>query len=284
MDSNFYIYVYLDNRKIGVWEFKDIVFKNKPFYIGKGKCRRINHHLQPKSLSKSTIKSNTINKIIKDTGELPIHYKVFENLTFEESNIIEIEMIKHFGRIDNNTGILTNMTDGGEGFKNMVFSINTKKKMSESSKGTKTYSNNGMSKIVEQYTLDGILINVFQSLREASEKNNVDFKNISSCCRGKTKSAYGYIWKYVGKSYNPQIKIQANDRKKKVYQYTLNGEFIKEFESETFARKITKISHISAVCLGQLNFAGGYQWRYEKFDKLLPLTSDKTKNIFRYIK
>lgn len=282
MENEHYIYVYLDNRKPGMWSYNGINFNHQPFYVGKGKHGRLKQHLQPKRLSDNSIKSNTINKIISETNELPIHYKIYDGLSFDEANRIEIDMIKHFGRVDLNTGILTNMTDGGEGFKNIIFTEVTRKKMSESAIGVKTYSNNGMSKVVEQYTLDGVLLNTYNSLREAAETNGFCLKNISSCCRGKSKTASGFIWKYVGKSYKPTIKAEVKDKRKKVYQYDLDGNYITYFDSVSIAEKLTGINHISSVCLGRLNFAGGYQWRFYKSDKIDPLTLDKTKNLNRY--
>lgn len=285
MENTFYIYVYLDNRKEGIWVYDDIIFNYQPFYIGKGKRYRINHHLQPNNLKKNTIKNNYIHSIIKNTGELPIHYKIFENLSFDDANLIETKIIEHFGRINLGNGILTNMTDGGEGFKNMVFTEETKEKMSNIAKGTKTYDKNGMSKIVEKYDLEGNFLERFNSLREAAESIGKDFKNISTCCRGITKSAYGFIWKYVGKSYKPTIKnVVSIEKRKKVFQYDMDGNFIQEYESQSCASRMTGIKHISGVCLGKLNFSGGYQWRYEKYDKLPPITFEKTKNIARYKK
>lgn len=56
-----------------------------------------------------------------------------------------------------------------------------------------------ISKPIIQYDLDGNLIQEFPSIIEAcvvlfndTSKN----PNITKCCQGKTKSAYGYIWKY----------------------------------------------------------------------------------------
>lgn len=285
MEDIFYIYVYLDNRKEGYWEFSGTTFNYQPFYIGKGKKNRIKNHLQPKSLNDNSIKSNTIRSITKETNELPLHYKVFENLTYEEANNIEINMIKHFGRINLKNGILSNMTDGGEGFKNMIITDETRLKMSNTAKGTKTYDRNGMSKIVEKYDLNGNFIESYNSLREAAESIGQSFKNISSCCRGKSKTAYGYVWKYAGKSYKPEFKKNENkENRKKVYQYDLDGNFLREYNSMCEAENLTGIRHISCVCLGKLNFSGGYQWRYEKEDFLPPLTFEKTKNIKRYVK
>ena len=284
MENNFYVYVYLDNRFPEEWNYNEIVFEYRPFYVGKGRRYRINHHLQNKSLSPNTIKNNTIKSIIRETGELPLHYKIFENLSFDEANQIETNMIKYFGRINTKTGILSNMTDGGEGFKNMIITEESKRLMSKKAMGTKTYSNNGMSKIVEKYDLNNNLLEIYSSLREAAEKHKVDFKNISSCCRGVSKTAYGFKWKYAGKSYSPQIKSESLNRRKKVYQYDLDGVFINEFKSISDAEKATKIRHISCACLGKLNFAGGYQWRFEKENSLDPITYEKTYNIRRYRK
>lgn len=53
------------------------------------------------------------------------------------------------------------------------------------------------SKKVLQYDLKGNFIKEYNSLREATEKNNIkSISNISLCCNGKYKQAGGYIWKY----------------------------------------------------------------------------------------
>lgn len=285
MERESYIYVYLDNRKPGKWIYKEIEFDFQPFYVGKGKRFRINHHLHPAQLNKNTIKNNIIKAIIKETGVLPFHYKIYEGLTFEESNEIEMDIILHFGRINLSNGILSNMTDGGEGFRNIIITDESKVNMSRSAKNhDRSHGNNGMSKIVEKFDLDDNFLERFNSLREAAESINKDFKNISSCCRGKSKSAYGFKWKYIGKSYNPPIKSESIEKRKKVYQYDLEGNYINEYESQSEASRITKINHISCVCLGKLNFSGGYQWRYEKSNKINPITFELTRNITRYKK
>ncbi len=279
----FYVYAYLDPRKQYHYIYDDLIFNYEPFYIGKGKNDRSKSHLQAHILKNNSIKSNKILKI-KKLGLEPIVVILKNNLSYESGIELEINLIKFFGRIDNKTGILTNMTDGGEGFKNVIFTKQTKKKMSLKAIGTKTYANNGMSKKVGKYDLEGNLLEEYSSLRDASEKNNLCMKNISSCAREVSKTAGGFIWKYLGKSYQPKIVVENKDRRKKVYQYDFEGNFIKEWESMSQAEKETKIRHISCVCLGRLNFSGGYQWRYEKFDKIEKLTFEKTKNITRYEK
>ena len=54
-------------------------------------------------------------------------------------------------------------------------------------------------KPIEQYTLDGELINIFTSSAEAGEflgKGRRTNTHIINCCKGKIPTAYGYKWKY----------------------------------------------------------------------------------------
>lgn len=50
--------------------------------------------------------------------------------------------------------------------------------------------------VVEQYTMDGILINKYTNVFEASRKTNINYHSIYACCHGKCKSGYNYLWKY----------------------------------------------------------------------------------------
>lgn len=61
---------------------------------------------------------------------------------------------------------------------------------------------------------------------------------------------------------------------KKVYQYTLKGEYVKEFISCSEAGRSGdgfSQANISSACRGIITYAYGYQWRYEKKTKLEPL-------------
>ena len=52
---------------------------------------------------------------------------------------------------------------------------------------------------VRQYTLEGTFIREFESSRSASNELKICFRNIQSCAAGKSKSAGGFVWKYVRK-------------------------------------------------------------------------------------
>lgn len=54
-----------------------------------------------------------------------------------------------------------------------------------------------LSKPVGQYTLDGKLIKVWQSAHEVQRQLGFTPSSICEVARGKRKTAYGYIWKYI---------------------------------------------------------------------------------------
>lgn len=64
-------------------------------------------------------------------------------------------------------------------------SINNFKKASEMNKKT-----------IYKYTLDGKLVGVYKSVKDAGESVGAFPQNISSCCRGKCKQIKGYKWSF----------------------------------------------------------------------------------------
>lgn len=69
----------------------------------------------------------------------------------------------------------------------------TKEKLSVMFKGKPNYNKR---KPILQYTLDGVLVKEWSSGREIYQTIGFSQGNISSCCSGALKSAYGFIWKY----------------------------------------------------------------------------------------
>lgn len=64
--------------------------------------------------------------------------------------------------------------------------------------GTRTERvSRSLSKLVLQFTKNGEFIRKWQSTRQIERELGFSIGNISGCCKGKRKSAYGYIWTYV---------------------------------------------------------------------------------------
>ena len=88
----YYVYAYIRNND------STIAKKGTPYYIGKGIRGRAwdNHHFN----------------IPKDSTRIIV---LESNLTELGALALERRLIRWFGRLDNNTGILRNKTDGGDG-------------------------------------------------------------------------------------------------------------------------------------------------------------------------
>ena len=62
---------------------------------------------------------------------------------------------------------------------------------------SKKMTNGKLSKSVLQYDIQGTLIKQYPSTKEVEREAGYANTNISACCRGERKQAYGYIWKYA---------------------------------------------------------------------------------------
>lgn len=111
----FYVYVYLDPRKIGRYQYDNFLFTYEPFYVGKGKEERYLTHLQSTHLNKKSYKSNKIKKIIAEGYTMKKYIQKFDCATEEQAFELEKRLISLIGRYDLRKGPLTNLTDGGEG-------------------------------------------------------------------------------------------------------------------------------------------------------------------------
>ena len=61
---------------------------------------------------------------------------------------------------------------------------------------TKKHINGKKSKAVLQFTLDGILIKEYASIRQVERETGFNHSCIGACCKGKIRQSYGYKWQY----------------------------------------------------------------------------------------
>lgn len=98
---------------------------NQIFYIGIGKTI---------ARSKSKKSRNKHWHHIVDKVGYTIEI-LHNNITWDEACVLEMNYIKQYGRQDLGTGILVNMTDGGDGSVNVIVTEESRNKMSKVHKG-----------------------------------------------------------------------------------------------------------------------------------------------------
>lgn len=121
-------------------------------------------------------------------------------------------------------------------------------------------------KKVYKYDLEGNFVEEYSSLTEASEKNNINLKNISDCCRGKMVTSNNFMWFYDYKgqkteSRSNRIKKDSKGVKIKAYK---NGVYIDTFNSISEAGNKLDIcySSIQKILKNKKEIKGYY---FEKF-------------------
>lgn len=203
-----YIYVYLDPRKPGKYKYNSYCFNYEPFYIGKGSNKRMYDHLKGNKHNKHL--ERKIRKIQKECNYDPYINLYKDMLNEETSFILERDMIKSIGRMNLKTGPLCNLTDGGEGLKGYIPTIECKrrnseshigilqsdetrkkksislsgKKFSESHKKEIGKSHSKFWKIIDPF---GQIFNIF-NLREFCRNNNLDQSKMCAVSLGKRKT------------------------------------------------------------------------------------------------
>ncbi len=130
--NEFYVYVYLDPRKPGNYEYESICFLYEPFYIGKGKGKRCYDHITNiTDNDRNTIKVGKIKNILSE-GVSPIILKHSQNIIESDAFVIEKKLISEIGTIAIINGIkrgcLSNMTAGGEGTSGFTFKMSEEHK------------------------------------------------------------------------------------------------------------------------------------------------------------
>ena len=169
---------------------------NKVFYVGIGNdYRPYNQHNRNKWWYNIINKTDYIVEILA------------KNLTLDDAKELEILLIKEYGRKDINSGILTNLTDGGEGNQGWSPSIETREKMRQNNLGKtmleksrekcriagKKGSEAWMKKVICTKTGQ-----TWNSITDCANFLNIKNKTLSMYLNGKRKNITTIIYQHNG--------------------------------------------------------------------------------------
>lgn len=158
----------------------------------------------------------------------------------------------------------------------------TRKKISEAGKGRKVSQkckdlaskrfkgNKYRAKPIIQYDLNGKFIRTWDCAKDVEKEIGIHHSNIGKCCTGNMKSAGEYQWRYDKGNYDNIDPMEINDRRIKIYQYGLDGYYIKTWDSLFEINKELgyATSNIGKCCKGKIYSAYGYRWSKDYKDNL----------------
>lgn len=211
------------------------IFPNKKMYIGITQQDVYKRWKRGKGYEKQKCVYSAIKKYGWDNIK---HIILFDNLTKNEAETKEIELIRIFktnnrcfgynianggncsGTVSDETKAKISKAHKGKHYyqgywKGKKLSDEHRKKLSLSHKGQKSIITETTKKKISK-TLQGHEVTyetrkkiakpvicietgkIYYSAREASKQTNVQYKNISSVCNKKRKTAGGYHWEFIG--------------------------------------------------------------------------------------
>lgn len=203
------------------------------------------------------------------------HIVLWDDMSLEEACKYEEAMIFLFKF----SGISYNITAGGEGHlgvplteeqkeklrnihKGKHFSEEHRKRLSEAQKK----SSHRRKKVYAFNELTGELIKEYDSIAEASRNLNLSDSNISEAAAGINRTSGGYVWGYSPNVDKTRLKhpIERKTRRKKIFCYDLNGNFIGEYECAYDAADKVQGNYkaIHSCCAKKRITYKGYIWRY----------------------
>lgn len=125
------------------------------------------------------------------------------------------------------------------------------------------------SRPISQYDLKGRYIRDWNSVKEAEDQLGI--RRILNALNGRNKSAGGFQWKYKDSSKEiTEYKQNRIYKGRHVFQYDVEGNFIKEWNSYLQAAKSLDIphQHIMRVLRGERKMTRGFIFKYEYTDSI----------------
>lgn len=196
------------------------------------------------------------------------HEILYRGLTKEQAEEKEMLLIALYQSNDFRYGY--NLSNGGQCSETMT--DRTKRLLSESRKGKpvehfERYLS-GKRRGVIQYSLSMEMIREFESATEAERETGALRGAITKACDGRGYTAKGYIWRWTQDDESTCAK-DVSEKLNKINQYDLDGNFIKQWNSNTEATNYygLPVGSISKACKGIRKSAGGFIWEYTEEPK-----------------
>lgn len=254
--------------------------KDEPFYIGIGTKKRGNTDIQVYIRAYSRYDRNEIWKRIVNKSS----YKVEIILESNSKSFIkskEIEFIGLYGRIDLKTGILSNMTNGGDGSsqkskESYEAELNTRKKngsyyrsldrfrkwVNETVKGK---DNIYVSKKAYIYDLSGKFISEFRTMTLCANYVGITRSLVCKYCRDKiSHSSYMFSDVFWGYNVNPsRFKLINWTHKRKLVKFSRNWEMLEIYKNTKIAGIINGFDHrnLSFIINRKIKYRQ-HNWRF----------------------
>lgn len=118
---------------------------------------------------------------------------------------------------------------------------------------------------IMQYSLDGVLLNEFDSVDQISILLDINKKQIANAiCSGSKTQGY-----YFTKKNDIDYILNNKKIKFKIYQYTIDGKFIKEYKDLSYVKKAMKIKKSKILrAIKNNGICNNYRWSDEKHDSI----------------
>lgn len=220
----------------GIYKIENLI--NHKIYIGQSieVERRLQKH--------KTIKDNFyIHKAIQKYGVENFSFNIIEECPVNQLDTKQIYWIQYYNSLIPNG---YNMVPGGSNGAGLA-------------KG----------KVIQKYSLQGDFIQQYNSASQASIKNDINLGNIINCCNGKRNHAGYFQWKWKDDTEKEITPIEVTLIEDEVLQYSLEGQFIKQYNCAAQVCQLFKFSKsaLSNACNGKIKNLNGFQWKYKHSKK-----------------
>lgn len=138
------------------------------------------------------------------------------------------------------------------------------------------------NRIVFLYNNNGNYLQAFTSIEKCAQYLQTSHGTVSKALESKTKVKEHYVSNNYVEKFHP--KEHKRLRNVEFYQYDLDGNFIQKWNSKKEAAEKLNLDHrqISYALLHDGKY-DKYQWKYEKFDKILPhIKKSSKKPVLQY--